>query len=475
MDGKLSCILFLISLDLFFYIKECLMTEEIVKFKDKKGEEFDLRITEEFRNGLDLLEKTNESLFITGKAGCGKSTLLNYFVSTTEKEVVVLAFTGLAAINVEGETIHSFFGFPLGFIDSTRIKPKNDLVSKLKSVDTIVIDEVSMVRADMIDAMDKALQVNRGDSRPFGGVQMVFIGDLYQLPPIVGKDIEEIYYKYYKTPFFFSAEVFLLYQIPYLNLETIHRQKDDKFIDILNSVRERSKDLYTVLEGLNDNVLLGKGALIKEMVEKDTICITTTNKKSKEINDYFLDKLKTEGFTYGAKIIGDYDKKSYPTNPELFLKVGSKVMFIRNDPKKMYVNGDVGIVEYLDKNTVVVKKGNIPIKLEKATWEKNKYEHTPSDDGGRGRIEKTLVGSFEQFPLKLAWSITIHKAQGQTYNRVFVDFHYGTFTSGQAYVALSRSRSLEGLLLKREVAVTDIILDDRIKQFYTMFKNIMDY
>lgn len=437
---------------------------------NNKGEQVELELTEEFKAAIQILEKTNESLFITGKAGSGKSSLLNYFVQNTEKNVAILAFTGLAAINVGGETIHSFFKFPLGFIDEDQIKHKNNLEFKLKSLDVIIIDEISMTRADIIDAINKSLQVNRKSDKPFGGVQMVFVGDLYQLPPIVGNDIKNVYNKYYKTPYFFSANVFKNYSLPYVNLEKIHRQKDQKFINVLNSIRER-KDLNQALMILNQHI----GFSLKDIKDGDTICITTTNKKSQEINDYFLNKINSKLFRYECKVTGDFDEKSYPTDPILELKVGAKVMFIRNDYDKRYVNGDIGIILNLTEKEIIIKLRDSNIYLTRATWEKEKYTYIPSEEEGKkGKIEKCVVGTFTQFPIKLAWAITIHKSQGQTYNDVFIDFHNGTFTSGQAYVALSRCKSLDGMTLKRQVNERDIILDYRINDFYYKFSNIFD-
>lgn len=374
-----------------------------VKFTSK-GEEFDLQLTDEFKIGLEILENTNKSMFLTGKAGTGKSTLLNYFVSETDKIVAVLAFTGLAAINVGGETIHSFFKLPLGFIETHKIKKNPKITEKVKNLEVIVIDEISMVRADMIDAIDRSLRIHKDETKPFGGIQMVFMGDLHQLPPIIDNGLKRIYFNKYKTPFFFSGDVFITYSLPYLNLVKIFRQKDENFIKALNSVRERNRDLYNSLELINENVLKDKRKLVKEMIKGETVCITTTNKKSKEINDYFLSKLDTEVHKYKAKIIGDFDEKSYPTDKTLELRVGGKVMLLRNNKDAGYVNGDVGIITYLDENHVVVKKNGNEVVIEKADWEKYKYEINED-----GTFERKKVGSFIQFPLKLAWSITIHK------------------------------------------------------------------
>lgn len=460
-----------------------ILNKDFVKTRIK-GEVIDIEITDEIKAGLEILEKTNNNLFITGKAGTGKSTLLNLFTEHTNKRIAVLAFTGLAAVNVGGETIHSFFNLPLGFLDYKKFSnKKNALVDKVKNIDVIVIDEISMVRADMIDTIDMILKVNRDSYEPFGGVQMIFIGDLHQLPPIVDKELGKIFFQEYKSEFFFSAKLFEEYKLPYLNLIKIFRQKDENFIKALNSVRERNKDLFSSLELINKNILYDKIELAKEMIKGETVCITTTNKKSKEINDHFLNRLKTKDFSYKAKIIDDFDKSSYPTEENLILRVGAKVMAIRNDKEKKFVNGDIGIVTYLDNNKIRVRFRENEYFIDKVTWEKYKYEKVIVDENNNVVDEnknviyvydKKIVGTFTQFPLKLAWSVTIHKAQGQTYNKVFIDFGKGTFTSGQAYVALSRCRSLEGMMLNQEVRITDIKLDKNIPEFYRMFKNIME-
>lgn len=440
-----------------------------------KGEDINLEITDEFQAALQILEETDNSIFITGKAGCGKSSLLNLFVQNTEKTVAVLAFTGLAAINVNGETIHSFFKFSVGLLDPYKIKFKKDLMYKLKEIDVIVIDEISMVRADFIDGINKSLQLHRGNDKPFGGVQMIFIGDLYQLPPIISDNEKRIYNEIYDSPYFFSARIFKDYSIPYINLTKVHRQTDETFINVLNTVRERTMNLSSALDVLNTRILDDKRALLNEMLNNETVCITTTNKKSAEINNYFLNNLKGKEFYYKAKITGDFTEKEYPTDSTLKLKLNSKVMFIRNDTQTYtYVNGDIGFVRELNDHFIIVEKNGLKIRLDREVWEKKKYNYIKSEDVEQGRIDTQVIGKFEQYPIKLAWSNTIHKAQGQTYNRVFIDFDKGTFSSGQSYVALSRCRSLDGILMKRKMYVTDVILDDRVKQFYTMFTNVMD-
>jgi hypothetical protein len=425
------------------------------------GEEITLTITDEFKKAYQMMEN-GESFFLTGKAGSGKSSILKYFRAKTNKTVVVLAFTGLAAINVNGQTIHSFFNLPIGFIDTDSVKFKAYLMEIMRSVDTIIIDEVSMVRADLMDAINKSLQKHRGNTKHFGGVQMIFIGDLYQLSPIVEKDLGEVYSHYYKTPFFFDAHVFELLRLPLINLEKIHRQKEENLIQILNNVRER-KNIKETLKLLNDKVTTDFSLL----ADNDTVILCTTNNKVVEINRLFLDRIKLSEFKFRAIVDGTFDAKSYPTDEVLVLKEGAKIIFVKNDPGKLYVNGDVGIIRKLDQYFIDVEVKKRHIRLNRDKWEKVKYKMK------HGRVSKEVIGTFEQYPIKLAWAITIHKSQGQTYDSVIIDLDSGAFTSGQTYVALSRARTMEGIKLKRPVAESDIILDERILGFKDIF--LADY
>lgn len=431
-----------------------------------EGEDVTIELTEEFEKAYYMIEETDQSFFVTGKAGTGKSTLLKYFRAETKKNVAVVAFTGLAAINVNGQTIHSFFGFPIGFIHPNAVKRHEDMAFLLRSLDTIVVDEVSMLRADLMDAIDKSLRIHRNSDKPFGGIQMVFIGDMYQLPPIIDRDLIDVYGKYYKTPYFFSADVFSFMKLPLINLERIHRQNDPEFIDILNNIREK-KNLPATLERLNKNVSMD----FREISEGETVVLSTTNEKVREVNTFFLSKLKTKTESFSAFIDGDFDPKSYPTEETLHLKEGAKVMFIKNDPDKQYVNGDIGIITKLLPFSIEVKSKGSTFIVKKQKWEKIKYKYIPSDiEGERGTVGKTVVGSFDQYPLRLAWAITVHKSQGQTYENVFIDLHKGSFTSGQTYVALSRCRSLDGIKLQRPIYESDIILDHRISEFSRTFE-----
>ncbi len=434
-----------------------------------EGENITIELTEEFEKAFALIEDSKQSFFVTGKAGTGKSTLLKYFRSQTNKNVAVVAFTGLAAINVNGQTIHSFFKFPIGFIHPNAVKFDEETADVLRSLDILVIDEVSMLRADLMDAIDKSLRIHRGSDKTFGGIQMVFIGDMYQLPPIIEKDLADVYSRYYKTPYFFSADVFSLMKLPLINLEKIHRQNDPVFIDILNSIRER-KNLPAALEKLNKNIAK---SLLDDLSDTETVVLTTTNEKVREINNFFLSRLTTEEYQFRAAITGDFDPKSFPTEERLMLKEGAKIMFIKNDTDKFYVNGDVGVITKLLPFSIEVKCKGATFVVVKQKWEKIKYKYVPSDvEGQRGSVQKNIVGTFEQFPLRLAWAITVHKSQGQTYNKVIIDMHTGSFTSGQTYVALSRCKTLQGLKLQRPIRESDVILDHRILDFHNISEEI---
>lgn len=426
--------------------------------------------TQEFEDAVEKLENSERSAFITGKAGTGKSSLLKYFRSRSKKNIVVLSFTGLAAVNVGGETIHSFFNFPVGFIEKKSITSSTMIAPILRSTNTIVLDEVSMIRADLMDAIDISLRKNRDSNRPFGGVQMIFIGDLHQLPPIVEKEMRDIYSRYYKTPFFFSADVFQKHKILKIELHKIHRQSDPMFVDILNNVRENNNHVWASAQMLNRNVVTKD--YLSTLQTNSVIVLCTTNDKTKKINDYYMSKVDGDFFEYRANVSGAYDPASYPTDETLRLKVGCKVMFIKNETvMKTYVNGDIGIIRQLGNGSILVETKDKMISVERGRWEKYKYETkivTVRDEDGvpseQRTILRTIAGSFEQFPLKLAWAISIHKSQGQTYDNVLIDFDRGCFTSGQAYVALSRCRTFQGIKLRRAMREDDVILDRRIHE-----------
>ena len=426
-----------------------------------------IELNDKFKEALELIENTSKNVFVTGKAGTGKSTLLEYFRSVTSKYVVVLAPTGVAALNVRGETIHSFFRFkPDVTIDKIKkIRGKRaDIFSK---IDTIIIDEVSMVRADLLDCIDYSLRLNRKRRKyPFGGVQMVFIGDLYQLPPVVSGKEKEIFRNYYNTPYFFSAKVFEKASFEFIELDKIYRQKDEKFIRLLNAIRNNSVT-DSELEMLNRRV----NADFSEGGDNYIVHLTSTNKVASEINTAHLRKLKSSVYTYTAQIDGDFAQHFYPTDYELSLCTGAQVMLLNNDASGRWVNGTLGEVSQIrkssnekDPDTILVKLANGKVEeVLPFTWEIFRFTW---DDFSQS-IETEAVGSFTQYPMRLAWAITIHKSQGKTFDKVIVDISGGVFAYGQIYVALSRCRSLGGIVLKSPLKKKHIFVDWRIVDFLT--------
>jgi len=421
----------------------------------------------------ELIQDTDQTFFLTGKAGTGKSTFLKYLIETVDKEFVVLAPTGVAAVNVGGSTIHSFFRFPLRPLlplDRGIVNFKNgEKKDVIRSMDTLIIDEISMVRADIIDAIDYSLRINGGDrSLPFGGKQVMFVGDLFQLEPVTmkGSSEEAIFKELYGHPYFYNARVFEEQELLKVELEKVYRQSDQHFIDILNRVRVnevKSEDLAELNTHLIDE---------KQMEEKEySVRLTTTNKIADQFNERKLAALHNKPQHYKAQITGDFDKKKYPTDGRLTLKKDAQVIFIRNDPEGRWVNGTIGKVAEVEKKSVkvVLDDGSIhPVDTTK--WENIEYKYNKE----KGRIEQEEIGTFEQYPLKLAWAITIHKSQGLTFDNLIVDFGNGTFASGQAYVALSRARSLEGLFLRRKMHFGDIRLEPEVKRFAATFEPVRD-
>jgi len=432
-----------------------------------------LQLTDDFRHALDVLEKTDNSLFVTGKAGTGKSTLLQLFRNTTKKKCAVLAPTGVAALNVQGQTIHSFFGFPPRIITPKEAGQKvmrKDLLRMYKNLEVLIIDEISMVRADMLDGMDKFLRVNRENFRPFGGVQVVFFGDLFQLPPVVTRDpVEAAYFQdYYETPYFFSAKIFQEpdFQLENLELRKVYRQESRHFLRLLEAVRVNEID-HDDLEDLNERH-------VPDFAETDGyITLCSRNNTADNINRRELSLLPEKEFEFLAEVKGQFDPKLYPTEAALCLKKGAQVMFVRNDSEeRQFVNGTIGKIIELGKDTIIVQTeehGGKKRKIEvpKSEWEIIRYKGSMT-----GGLETETVGSFTQYPLKLAWAITIHKSQGKTFDRVLIDLGGGAFEHGQLYVALSRCRTLEGIVLRQRIRPQDVITDERVVAFYSeRFRN----
>lgn len=420
-----------------------------------------LELNASFREALNLMEKTRENIFITGKAGTGKSTLLKLFRRTTRKNVVVLAPTGVAALNVGGQTIHSFFRLPAKPIDPAETK-KLRYNSIYKKLDIVIIDEISMVRADLLDCIDAFLRKNRDrPDLPFGGVQVIFFGDLFQLPPVVANQIEHnLFQGYYESPYFFDAFCFQNgFEMQFLELHKVYRQEGRHFLRLLEAVRLNRMDRED-LEDLN------------ERYDPDFeppfyfITLSPRNNAVNLINERKIGELDGELFFYNALIKGKFDNRRFPTDQILKLKVGAQVMFLKNDTEgKKYVNGTLGKVVELDKKKVMVEvteEGKTRIvRADPVEWEVLKYI-----EGENGKIETEAIGSFKQIPLRLAWAITIHKSQGKTFDRVIIDMGGGAFAHGQTYVALSRCRSLDGIVLKKKLTMKDILIDERIVQYY---------
>jgi ATP-dependent DNA helicase PIF1 len=428
-----------------------------------------LELNADFQHALDTLEKTQRNLFITGRAGTGKSTLLHVFKNTTRKKCVVLAPTGVAALNAGGQTIHSFFGFPAKFFTPEDIKKRKD-TRLYRNIEVLIIDEISMVRADMIDHIDMFLRINRENMNPFGGVQVIFFGDLFQLPPVVATPEEQNYFRtYYETPYFFSAKIFqpdhfnnTPFELEGFELNKVYRQENRHFIRLLDAVRLNQID-YDDLDDLN-------ARHVPNFNEKDYfITLSPRNAVVDEINRHELSQIRTEEFTFIAEVSGQFDPKQFPTEGALKLKLGAQVMFIKNDTiKKEYVNGTIGKIIRLDHDKITVqveeKDGEMKsIEVEKQTWEILRYKLGDNDPS---KIDTDVIGSFKQYPLRLAWAITIHKSQGKTFDKVIIDLTGGAFEHGQTYVALSRCRTLEGIVLKQRIRPNDVKVDELIVEFY---------
>ncbi|MGE6394796.1 helix-turn-helix domain-containing protein [Chryseobacterium scophthalmum] len=421
---------------------------------------------------FDLIEYTSRSVFLTGKAGTGKTTFLNEFVKKTKKKHIVVAPTGIAAINAGGVTIHSMFGLPLRTflpttdrIDSSlanniidlqqHFKYRKDKLKLLREVEVLIIDEVSMLRADVLDMMDFSLRFIRRNNQRFGGVQMLFIGDLYQLPPVV-RD-EYVLKMFYNSPFFFDS--LAIKDIPLLTIELtkVYRQTDQDFLEILNAIRDG--DVANIdFNHLNERYDPGF-----EAGEEPYVYLCSHNKMADDINQEKLKDIKVSPKSYEAKLFGEFKENQFPNEQFLELKVGAQVMFIRNDitGEKKYFNGKLGEISSLDENEVkvILEGSEREITVKREVWEQKKYSLDTDKN-----IKEEVLGSFEQFPIKLAWAVTIHKSQGLTFDKVIIDAGK-SFTAGQVYVALSRCRTLEGIILKSKITPEVIFKDNRILKF----------
>ncbi|MBK7873383.1 MAG: AAA family ATPase [Saprospiraceae bacterium] len=419
-----------------------------------------LELNADFQYALDAIEKQGKNLFITGRAGTGKSTLLQLFRNMTRKKTVVLAPTGIAALNVGGQTIHSFFGFPPRLIPKSEIKKRRER-RLYNNLEVLVIDEISMVRADLLDNIDFFLRLNRENLAPFGGVQVLFFGDLFQLPPIVASEVEQMMFQsQYPSPYFFSANVLMDFKMEMIELQKVYRQENRHFLKLLEAVRLNRIE-YDTLDELNSRYS-------PEFQSQDFyITLCARNNRADSINQQELDRIPLPAQSYTAIITGDFNPALYPTEPALRLKLSAQVMFIKNDPKRQFVNGTIGKVVKLEKDaiTVMVEENEQRryVEVEPLDWEILRYKSTLVDPNN---IETEVIGTFRQFPLKLAWAVTIHKAQGKTFDKVIIDLGTGAFEHGQTYVALSRCRTLEGIVLKQPIRQKDVLTDERIIEFY---------
>ncbi len=422
----------------------------------------DIEINPEFRHALSLLEGSDSNMFVTGKAGTGKSTLLRHFRATTYKNVAVIAPTGVAALNVKGQTIHSFFRFRPDITPDTVRGLSRFGSAMYRKIDTIVIDEISMVRADLFDCIDRFMRMNGRDvSRPFGGCQIVMIGDLYQLPPVVTRDESEIFDGHYKSPYFFDSQIFPELDVKFIELTKHYRQTESAFISLLNAIRSN-----TITQAQIDTIN-SRYNPVAIPDDKSYVTLTTTNASADRLNSERLSQIPEKEQVYNASFAGEFDKKVLPADEVLHIKKGAQVMLLNNDSDGRWVNGTIGrisSISYSDdgNDTIYVElPGQRGVAIEPHTWEIFKF----SLDDAHGKLVAKRTGSFSQYPLTLAWAVTIHKSQGKTFERVIIDIGHGTFAHGQLYVAMSRCTTLDGIILRKKIERKHILMDERIVEF----------
>lgn len=432
----------------------------------------------EFQDALNLIQYTNQSVFLTGKAGTGKSTFLKYVCQQTKKKHIVLAPTGIAAINAGGSTMHSFFKLPFYpllpndpnlSLQRGRIheffKYSKQHRKLLEQTELLIIDEISMVRADIIDAIDRVLRVySRNLRQPFGGKQVLVVGDIFQLEPVVKSDELEILKRFYPTPYFFSARVFSQIDLVSIELQKVYRQTDRAFVSILDRIRNNTA-MAADLQLLNTRFQ----AEINPGEEGMHITLATRRDTVDYINERKLAELPGEPTVFEGEIKGDFPESSLPTSKELVLKPGAQVIFVKNDMEKRWVNGTIGVVSVIDEEGIIyiVTEGGEEYMVEKEAWRNIRYTYNEE----KKEIVEEELGVFIQYPIRLAWAITIHKSQGLTFSRVVIDFTGGVFAGGQAYVALSRCTSLEGIQLRKPIHREDIFVKPEIVKFAERFNN----
>lgn len=421
--------------------------------------------TREYEAAVAHVRDSTSHLFITGRAGTGKSTLLKCLARAIGERCITVAPTGLAAVNVGGQTIHSFFGFPPRLIRPDDIKRSRN-GRLMRKLDALIIDEISMVRSDLMWAIDQSLRLNRGRPRePFGGLRLLVFGDMHQLPPVVQEQevlhhLEDVH----GGPFFFNHSA--LRDRPgtvLLELEQVFRQKDEALLSVLNSVREgrASEEEFALLNSrVNPVRTLQEG--------EPYVILTPTNAAASRINLAYLDALPGTPQAYQASVAGEFSASAHPTDQTLVLKVGAKVILLRNDPDRRWVNGSIARISRVTESRVFIEIGGREHEVEPASWESRRYAF----DQVENKIVETVAGSFKQFPVRLAWALTIHKSQGLTLDKVYIDLGRGTFAHGQTYVALSRCRTLEGLALARPLRQSDLNFDISATDYRRIFERL---
>lgn len=433
-------------------------------------------LTEEFKYALHVLNNTNESIFITGKAGTGKSSLLKYFKKNTNKKLAILAPTGIAALNVSGQTIHSFFRFPPRLIDPSSIKPDYVRAEIFKKLEILVIDEVSMVRVDLMHGIDIALRKNRNRlDEPFGGVQMVFIGDLFQLPPVLTEEYRKPILSKYKSEYFFDAPVFSDFTYCFVELTKVFRQSEEefRFKELLNNLRTNQATYH-------DMVLLNSRHKSNAGEHKESIFLTTKRRIARNINTEKLNLINSEELVYTGELRGKYVRlkdeseekleNKLPAPYKLKLKKGAQIMMLSNDSGKRWVNGTLGKISKLEQDNIIVNIEGNKYSVDKVTWDEVEFRYNKEKD----ELEEVVVAGFTQYPIRLAYAITIHKSQGKTFNKITVDVGTGAFAHGQVYVAISRCKTLEGIVLNNPIRDIDIIVDQRVLDYYSKVKSVLN-
>lgn len=430
----------------------------------------------EFQTAWQLITHTRQSLFLTGKAGTGKSTFLRYICRNTKKKYVVLAPTGVAAVNVGGMTMHSFFKMPFKPLlpDDPDFAPRRikktlryprEKVRLLKELDMIIVDEISMVRSDMIDFMDRVLRAYSGNMRePFGGKQLLLVGDIFQLEPVVPADMRDILRRQYRSFFFFNAFAFGNVKLVPIELKKIYRQSDSYFVEMLDRVRVNRAtrdDIKLINSRCNPDYRAGDGQFVMTLAtRRDTVDM---------INEAHIEAIKEPQYVFEGEIEGVFPAQNLPTSKELILKKGAQVIFIRNDKEKRWINGTLGRVTALAEDDIEVELENGEVyRLEPEVWENMQYSYNEE----KKAVEETVLGSFRQYPVKPAWALTVHKCQGLTFNNVIIDFAGGAFSSGQTYVALSRCTTLEGMVLLKPIDERDIIVNQTVVEFSRSFNDL---